>query len=132
MLGAMEDRAPLDCLKCKSLCCKVAGYVQVSDYDIRRLAKFLGKTPSAFEADHIVERTRAGKKRIKAEFGTCQFLDSHRRCSVYPARPTDCRGYTCWGAEDETLYRIAAFLQTPIQTQQAAEQPRKRGRPRQP
>lgn len=113
-----EEPHPLDCLRCPSLCCKVAGYVEVSEYDIRRLAKFLGLTKKEFEEKHIVERTRSGKKRIKTEFGTCQFLDSHRRCSVYAARPTDCRGYYCWEAKDLTVYRAAAFLQTPIKKQQ--------------
>ncbi len=121
MSAEPEPRAKLDCLRCPSLCCKVAGYVQVSDYDIRRLARFLGLTRRAFEAKHIVERTRAGKQRIKAEFGTCQFLDAKRRCTVYEARPKDCRGYVCWEAADPTLHRIAQFLQTPIVAQQEIE-----------
>jgi len=115
----MNDQPrPLDCLRCPSFCCKIAGYVEVSEYDIRRLAKFLGLTKREFEEKHIVERTRRGKKHIKSEFATCQFLDSHRRCTVYPARPGDCRGYYCWEAKDPAVYRAAAFLQTPIRLQQ--------------
>ena len=44
----------LNCLKCPSLCCRMAGYVRVSRADIRRLAKFLGMTVRAFEETHIV------------------------------------------------------------------------------
>ncbi len=113
-----DDSRPLDCLRCPAFCCKIAGYVEVSEYDIRRLAKFLGLTKSEFEAKHIVERTRRGKKHIKAEYETCQFLDSKRRCTVYEARPTDCRGYYCWDAEDQSVYRAAAFIQVPVRTQQ--------------
>ena len=69
----------LDCLKCPSLCCRMAGYVEVSRNDIRRLAKFLGLTVRAFEERHIVERTRKGSKRIKTGTGTCQFLGADRR-----------------------------------------------------
>jgi hypothetical protein len=115
-----EDRAKLDCLRCPSLCCKVAGYVEVSDVDINRLARHLGLTRREFVARHIVHTTRAGKRRIKTEFETCQFLDAKRRCTVYEARPTDCRGYFCWEAADPTLHRIAEFLQTPIRAQQEA------------
>src|SRR5271157_3992912 len=73
----------LDCLKCPSLCCRMAGYVRVSRADIRRLAKFLGLTVREFEERHIVERTRKGEKRIKTGFATCQFLGEDRRCTVY-------------------------------------------------
>jgi Fe-S-cluster containining protein len=113
-----EDSHPLDCLRCPAFCCKIAGYVEVSDYDIRRLAKFLGLSRDEFEEKHIVERTRGGKRHIKAEFEACQFLDGKRRCTVYAARPTDCRGYYCWNAEDQSVYRAAEFMQTPVRVQQ--------------
>lgn len=120
-----DESHPLDCLRCPSFCCKIAGYVEVSEYDIRRLAKFLGLTKREFEEKHIVERTRRGKKHIKSEFATCQFLDARRRCTVYAARPTDCRGYYCWEAEDLSVYRAAAFMQTPIRVQQKEDKPGK-------
>ena len=105
------DPNALDCLTCPALCCRQAGYVEVTEPDIRRLAKFLGLTVRAFEAKHIIEKTRRGSKRIKAGYETCQFLDNDRRCSVYQARPKDCRGYVCWNQEDETVYDYAVFLQ---------------------
>jgi len=92
----------------------MAGYVEVSGYDIRRLARHLGLTPSQFEAKHIVKVTRAGKKRIKAGDETCQFLASDRTCTVYEARPTNCRGYVCWDQDDTTVYDFAKFLQMPV------------------
>ena len=108
------DETPLSCLRCPSLCCKMAGYVEVSRNDIRRLAKYLGLTVAEFEEKHIAERTRRGKKRIKAEFDTCQFLDADRRCTVYKARPKDCRQYNCWEHADNTVYNYARFLQMPL------------------
>jgi len=59
----------LDCIKCPSLCCRMAGYVEVSKYDIRRLAKHLDLTVEEFEEKHIVEKTRRSK-RIKCP--SCQ------------------------------------------------------------
>jgi Fe-S-cluster containining protein len=104
----------LDCLKCPSLCCRMAGYVRVSRADIRRLAKFLELTVREFEQRHIVERTRKGEKRIKTGTGTCQFLGNDRRCTVYAGRPRDCRGYVCWNQEDTTVFDFARFLQMPV------------------
>ena len=102
--------APLDCRHC-AFCCKMAGYVEVSNYDIRRLARHLRLTVSQFEEKHVIHVTRAGKKRIKDELTTCQFLGEDRGCTVYSARPTNCRGYVCWDQDDKTVYEFARFHQ---------------------
>ena len=99
----------------------MAGYVRVSRADIRRLAKFLNLTVREFEERHIIERTRSGEKRIKAGYRTCQFLLPDRRCGVYEARPTDCRGYVCWDQDDETVFDFARFLQTEVPLLRDAE-----------
>jgi len=109
----MTDES-LNCLKCPSLCCRMAGYVRVSRDDIRRLAKFLKLTVREFEERHIIERTRKGEKRIKTGTGTCQFLGNDRRCTVYDGRPRDCRGYVCWNQEDTTVFDFARFFQMPV------------------
>ena len=49
------ENPPLNCLKCSSFCCKLAGYVEVSRSDIRRLAKHLDLTVPEFEEKHIVK-----------------------------------------------------------------------------
>jgi Fe-S-cluster containining protein len=129
----MKDPHALDCLKCPALCCRMAGYVEVSSPDIVRLARFLGLSVREFEAKHIVHVTRAGHKRIKAGNETCQFLGSGRRCTVYAARPADCRGYYCWEHSDLTVYEYARFVQTPVRRlrkEEAAEEPAPRPAPR--
>ncbi|MBN8875669.1 MAG: YkgJ family cysteine cluster protein [Rhodospirillales bacterium] len=118
----MPTHERLDCLKCPSLCCRMAGYVRVSREDIRRLAKHLGISVPEFERRHIMEVTRKGEKRIKAGFKTCQFLTEDRMCGVYEARPNDCRGYVCWNQDDETVYDYAVFLQKPVAVLRTAEQ----------
>jgi uncharacterized protein len=96
----------------------MAGLVEISPYDIRRLAKHLGLTVPQFEEKHIVEVTRRGKKHIKSEFGTCQFLSANHRCTVYEARPKDCREYVCWDQDETTVYDFAKFVQMPVAKQQ--------------
>lgn len=103
----------LDCIKCPALCCRMAGYVEVSRNDIRRLAQYLSLTVAEFEKRHIVERTRKGDKRIKAGYAMCQFLGDDRMCTVYDARPRDCRGYVCWNQQDQTVYQFASTVQVP-------------------
>jgi Fe-S-cluster containining protein len=109
----MKDTPPLDCNGC-ALCCKMAGYVEVSNYDIRRLARHFQLTVPAFEEKHLVQVTRAGKKRIKEGDITCQFLGKNRSCTVYEARPTNCRQYVCWDHDDKTVYEFARFAQLSI------------------
>ncbi len=118
----MTAQKPLNCLKCPSLCCTMAGHVQVSRHDIRRLAKHLGLTVREFEEKHIVEVTRKGVKRIKSGYNVCQFLAADRTCTVYKARPTDCRGYICWDQDDMTVYEYARFVQLPVATVRKLEQ----------
>jgi Fe-S-cluster containining protein len=108
----------------------MAGLVEVSAYDIRRLAKHLGLTVAQFEEKHVVEITRRGKRHIKSEFGTCQFLSADHRCTVYEARPKDCREYVCWDQDETTVYDFAKFVQLPVAKQRelddAAEEAEKR------
>jgi Fe-S-cluster containining protein len=115
------ENPPLNCLKCASFCCKVAGYVEVRRSDIRRLADHLDLTVKAFEDKHVVEVTRKGEKLIKSGFDTCQFLSEDRRCTVYSARPRDCREYVCWDQHDSTVYDFAYFYQKAIGAQRRAE-----------
>jgi Fe-S-cluster containining protein len=121
----VTEHPPLSCLKCPSVCCKLAGYVEVSRADIRRLAKFLGLTVREFEERHIVERTRKGEKLIKSGYDTCQFLQDDRRCGVYPARPKNCREYVCWDQPDTTVYDYARFFQLPVKRLRKLEQQEK-------
>jgi hypothetical protein len=92
----------------------MAGYVEISRADIRRLAKFLGLTVGEFEEKHIVEVTRKREKLIKSAEHTCQFLGANRACTVYEARPKDCREYVCWDQDDMTVYDFASFVQLPL------------------
>jgi Fe-S-cluster containining protein len=93
----------------------MAGFVEVSMRDVRRLAKHLGMTVPAFEKKHLVSR-RAGRRRIKNYDETCQFLGEDRRCTVYDARPTHCRGYVCWDRPDRTVYEFASMALLPVRT----------------
>ena len=110
----MFESPPLNCRKCPAFCCTLAGYVEVSMRDVQRLAQHLGMTVPEFEKKHLVTKRRAGRRpRIKAHDQTCQFLGDDRRCTVYEARPNDCRGYVCWTQPDATVYEFARMTLEP-------------------
>jgi hypothetical protein len=93
-------RIQYDCSKCPGYCCSYPR-IEVKDRDVERLAKHFGL--SFEQAERKFTRwysSDEGKERIlrhqKDEvYGTmCRFFDTDaRRCTVYEARPTDCRQY---------------------------------------
>ena len=109
----LPDNKHLDCRACSAFCCKMAGRVDISIPDARKLAEHLGLTYEEFQAKHIVERSRRGQMRIKRALETCQFLAPDWSCSVYAARPSSCSGYVCWEQTDRTVYNFAALAQLP-------------------
>ena len=112
----MPDGKKLDCRQCPGFCCKMAGRVEVSPTDIRRLGKHLGLSPAQFEQKHVVRDSPRSKKCIKLAFETCQFLGPNHACKVYEARPYDCRHYVCWNQDDKTVYEFASLAQLSAQT----------------
>ena len=108
----MSDDIPLNCKRCPAFCCTMAGYVEVSIRDVRRLAKHFGMTVPEVEKKHVVGRR--GRRYIKSYDETCQFLGEDRRCTVYDARPTNCRGYVCWDQPDRTVYEFASMALLPV------------------
>lgn len=76
-----------NCMKCAN-CCKV-GTPTFKESDVKRLALFLGLKPAEFKEkytkiddvnDRVLKKT------------PCVFL-KRNMCSVYEARPSDCRNY---------------------------------------
>jgi len=59
--------------------------------DLERLARFWNLTPHAFARKYCVDEH--GELALAMhERGSCPFLE-HRRCTVYEARPLQCRTY---------------------------------------
>ncbi len=96
------SKAKFDCLKCVGYCCSIYERVEVTDRDLKRLAKHFGVKPKTaarkFTHIHPESKERVLKRvpdRIFEE--TCMFLDQQRRvCTIYDGRPQVCRD---WPAE---------------------------------
>jgi Fe-S-cluster containining protein len=79
-----------ECTKC-GRCCQHDGErrVVVSSEEVVALSRLTALPPAAFlRPSEPALQSRAD--------GACVFLDAARRCSVYAARPTQCRTYPWW------------------------------------
>ena len=90
LVGATTDRVwgQIDCTTCAH-CCKTL-QIDVSDEDILRLADHFGITAAEFREQYVREPD-PNTKMLKS--GPCVFLGEDNLCTVYEARPEDCRGY---------------------------------------
>ncbi len=78
-------------------CCKAHGaysHVYADDDDTVAMAKKLSLTPAEFERRYAFFDD-LGNREIRFENGACVFLKGGR-CSVYSARPVQCRTFPFW------------------------------------
>jgi len=100
-----QDSLPDFCFECTacSFCCSGApGYVWLSREDLDRLLTYLELEQAAFIQNYCRWiKTGEGKalslqeKKSGEATYDCIFL-KHGKCSVYPARPLQCRTYPFW------------------------------------
>ena len=93
----MKTKNRYDCTKCPGYCCSY-DHIQVSDHDVKRLAKHFEMAEPAFRSRYlkIVEKNMVVLRHRKDEVykSTCVFFDQDKRCcTVYSARPYVCRSY---------------------------------------
>ena len=84
------------CTECGDCCSGSPGYVWVNKAEIAALAEKMEMDVDAFESRYV---RRIGIRKSLVEFsnGDCVFLDGERRtCSVYDARPRQCRTWPFW------------------------------------
>lgn len=106
-----QDGVRFDCSK-SGKCCTAHGQydrVYLADDEAEAVAALLGLTLEQLERDHC--RFEDGWRLVRFRDGGCGFLDG-KRCSVYEARPVQCRTWPFWR---ENLHRatwkkdVAAF-----------------------
>ena len=81
------------CQRCGA-CCRVPGYVRLTDEDVDALAAALGLSVEAFiEAYTELSPTRSGLVLKGDTNAPCRFLTEDNLCQVHVARPQQCRDY---------------------------------------
>ncbi|MEM1166529.1 MAG: YkgJ family cysteine cluster protein [Planctomycetota bacterium] len=98
-----EDGLRFECTSCGACCTGPPGYVRFSDEEGARIAELLGVSVSTF-LEAYTKHTPAGRSldEVETEHGwDCVFLDRESVpgkavCSIYEARPTQCRTFPWW------------------------------------
>jgi len=90
-----RDGLKFTCTRCGHCCTGAPGYVWVEAEEIERLADHLDLSVEAFGGRYL---RRVGQRLslIERPNGDCVFWDRDAGCTVYPARPTQCRTWPFW------------------------------------
>lgn len=110
-LPALHDEAfaQINCLDCAGCCSNISPRFKTPD--ISRIARYLRVKESELiarylrldeDGDYVVQRS------------PCPFLGADKRCSIYDARPGDCRKYPYTDSGDFFEYTQTTLLNTGI------------------
>ena len=104
-----NDGLQFECSQCGDCCTGAPGYVWVNGEEIAALAEHLGLPVEEFERK-FVRKVGVRKSLIEYGNGDCVFFDGKaRKCTVYEARPKQCRTWPFW---DSNIRSPAAWQQT--------------------
>lgn len=93
-----EEGLHFTCTRCSKCCRHESGYVFLSESDVLRLAKFKGLSRESFLETYTRKVNLGIATRItlnEQENFDCTFWKDGG-CSVYPARPLQCRSFPFW------------------------------------
>ena len=90
-----QDGLQFRCTRCGNCCTGEPGYVWIDDKEIAAIAELRGETVQQVVALYTAQGYRGRTLREKAN-GDCVFYESGRGCTVYPARPRQCRTWPFW------------------------------------
>ncbi|MBI1853585.1 MAG: YkgJ family cysteine cluster protein [Planctomycetes bacterium] len=82
------------CTQCGH-CCSIPGFVWVTEAEAAALATHLGLSLDAFGRRYL-RRVGDRVSLVERSDGPCIFLGEDRRCTVYAARPRQCRTFPFW------------------------------------
>ncbi len=102
-----------ECTQCGDCCTGAPGYVWVNREEIAALARRGRPVGRPTSRQQYVRQVGIRKSLIEYANGDCVFFDSHaRKCTVYDARPRQCRTWPFWQsnvASEEAWNRRARF-----------------------
>lgn len=104
-----QDGLRFECTGCGDCCSGDPGYVWLNKAEIREMAAVRGQTVEEFEDESVIE---VGVRKSLREHGNgdCVLLDAKtRKCTVYAARPRQCRTWPFW---DSTVKSPEAWAET--------------------
>ncbi len=90
-----RDGLKFECTRCGDCCAGSPGYVWVDLDEIRRLASHLKITVESFGKSYL-RRVEDRISLVEKAGDACVFWDSAQGCTVYAARPRQCRTWPFW------------------------------------
>lgn len=97
-----KDGLQFKCSGCGDCCTGSPGYVWVNKEEIAKLAALVGLDVEEFEARNV-RMVGVRKSLVEYENGDCVFFDNKsRKCTVYNARPRQCRTWPFWDSNIRT------------------------------
>src|SRR5262249_55307052 len=96
-----EDGLRFRCTRCGHCCTGAPGFVWVTEEEIADLAALRGECPEETAGLYTGAVGRRRSLREKAN-GDCVFYDRERGCTVYAARPRQCRTWPFWESNVRT------------------------------
>lgn len=93
-----RDGLNFTCTQCGNCCTGAPGVVWVDDSEIKAIADLTGKSTGEILLMHT--RLYAGRRTL-TEYanGDCTFFDPEKRgCTIYEARPVQCRTWPFWNS----------------------------------
>ena len=97
-----QDGLRFQCTQCGDCCTGAPGYVWVNGEEIATLAAEVELDVAEFEKKYV---RKVGVRKSLVEFpnGDCVFFDNQaRKCTVYGARPRQCRTWPFWQSNLKT------------------------------
>jgi len=91
-----KDGLRFRCTQCGDCCTGGTGFVWVDDEEIGQIAEYLGV--SVGEVRLMSTRLHGNRVSLREYAnGDCVFFDgASRKCTIYPARPKQCRTWPFW------------------------------------
>ena len=92
-----KDGLRFQCTQCGDCCTGAPGFVWVNKEEIAALAEAIGEKDVEHFEDRYIRRSGIRKNLSEFPNGDCVFFDGEsRRCTVYAARPRQCRTWPFW------------------------------------
>jgi uncharacterized protein len=102
-----KDGLRFECTQCGDCCTGAPGFVWVNQEEIDALAAKVGLSVDEFEKKYV-RKVTGRRSLVEYPNGDCVFFDTEKRnCSVYEARPRQCRTWPWWNSnlESEEAWR---------------------------
>ena len=90
-----RDGLNFTCTKCGACCTGAPGYVWVDEAEVEQLAAFRGESVAEF-GRQFLRRVGDRISLVEHRNGDCVFWKRGQGCTVYEARPVQCRTWPFW------------------------------------